>query len=288
MSNQKKLKTVDENMEHNSDSEESIDSADMSDSGDSDVDQGEEVIINFEARALVESDRDSIRLLMQQKLGTFPVDLNEISTILVQQENIGNVIYQAPDNEEEEMDEDDQTVFGVISCINFDSQQAKSFVTKFKQFLIKECQKLNGKETVEKFEEILRTKKISYLVNERYMNIPPAISLPMFESLKKDIESLSDKDENNNLVAEYWLIITRHYLEKEALATNLIYGNAEEEILEEFSDLKFEIRSGAQKKHRNEFDNEMTQVVNVCMLPYENIEKCIDKIKVMSEDKLAT
>lgn len=283
MPNLKKLKTEDENMENNSDSEASINSEDMSESGDSDMSDDEEVVINFEARAMVESDLDSIKLLMQQKLGSFGINLGEIATILVQQENIGNVIYQAAEDGEEEIDIEEQTIFGVISCINFESVQAKSFVTKFKQFLIKECAKLNGKETVKKFEDILREKQISYLVNERYMNIPPAISLPMFESLKKDLEAESEKDDNNNnLKSDYWMLVTRHYAEKEANTTNLIYGNAEEEILEEFSDMKFEIRAGAQKKHRNEFDNEMTQVVNVCMVPYENIEKCIEKIKTMS------
>ena len=112
---------------------------------DSDADLGE-VIIDFVARGLVESDADTIALLMKQKLGSFAVDLHEIATILVQQENVGNVIYQAPEADEEELPEDEQTVFGVMSCINFGSQQAQKFVTSFKQFLIRECQKHNPKE----------------------------------------------------------------------------------------------------------------------------------------------
>lgn len=279
MPNAKKLKSTDQNMAENSDSEQSIDSQDMSDSDDSQMSDSE-VIIDFVARGLVESDFDTIKLLMQQKLGSFAVNLSEIATILVQQDKIGNVIYQAPDNEEEELSEDEQTIFGVLSCISFSNPQAQKFVTSFKQFLIKECQKHQPKETVTKFEEILRSKKVSYLVNERYMNIPPAISLPMFESLKKDLEG----DENNNLNADYWLLVTRHYEEKdkEAASTNLIYGNAEEEVLEEFSEMKFEIKSGSTKKIRNEFDNEMTQVINVVLVPCENVDKCIEKIKVLS------
>ena len=115
------------------------------------------------------------------------------------------------------------------------------------------------------------------------MNIPPAISLPMFESLRSDLESESEKDVNeNNLKSEYWLLVSRHYVEKEEMTTNLIYGNAEEEILEEFCDLKFEIRSGAQKKIRNEFDNEMVQIINVVMVPHENIDRCIEKIRALT------
>lgn len=276
---QKKLKTV-ENGDDHSESEESIGSEDMSDSDDSQMDD-EEIMIDFVARALVESDLESVQLLMQQKLGSFAISLSEIATILVQQDNIGNVIYQAPENEEDH-NEDDETIFGVISCINFGSEQAKNFVTKFKEFLIKECQKLNGSEVVKKFEEILRTKKISYLVNERYMNIPPAISVPMFESLVKDIES-ENKDENNNANSDYWMLLTKHYAEKTDTETNLIYNNAEEQTLEEFSDLKFEIRSGAKKTHRNEFNNDMTQVINVVLVPFENVGKCIEKIKELAE-----
>ncbi len=264
-----------DNSSHSSDNSET-------DSG-SDCDHGE-IVIDFVARGLVESDHDTITLLMKQKLGSFPIDLNEIATILTQQENVGNVIYQAPEDGEEELSEDEQTIFGVISCINFSSPQAQKFVTNFKQFLIRECQKHNPKDVVTKFEEILRTKRISYLVNERYMNIPPAISIPMFESLRKDLQEESQKDENNNnLKSEYWLLVTRHYVEQEEMTQNLIYGNAEEEVLEEFSDLKFEIRSGAQKKIKNEFDNDMVQVINVVMVAHDSIDKCLEKIKALSE-----
>jgi len=276
----KKLKINDEEMPaDNSDSDKSIDSDDMSDSDESNVD-GEEVMINFEARALHESDADTISLLMKQKLGAFAVDLNEVATILVQQEKIGNVIYQAEEDGEEELDVEDQTLFGVVSSINFCSDPAKKFVDSFKQFLLKECQKHNNKETLNKFEDLIRTKNISYLINERYMNIPPAISLPMFESLKKDLEDIVD--ENNNIKSDYWLLITKHFIEKEEQTENIIYGNAEEEVLTEFSDLKFEIRAGAKKTHRNEFNNEMTQVINVVMLPLENVDKCIEKIKALA------
>lgn len=276
----KKLKTNAEEIVDNSDSEKSIDSDDLSDSEMSD--DGSELVINFEARNLVESDADSIKLLMQQKLGNFGVDLNEIATILVQQEGLGNVIFQCSENEEEEIDIEDQTIFGVLSCINFNKPQVKGFVTKFKEFLIKECRRHSKPDVVQKFEDILRTKSISYLVNERYMNIPPAISLPMFESLEKDLKKEMEKDENNNnLKSDYWILVTRHYkeMEKDSDSVNLMFGNAEEEILEECSELKFEIRAGSQKKIRNELDNEMVQVINVCLVPYENLGQCIDKIR---------
>jgi hypothetical protein len=112
------------------------------------------------------------------------------------------------------------------------------------------------------------------------MNIPPAISLPMFESLEKDLKKEMERDENNNnLKSDYWIMVTRHYEEKDNGTTNMIYGNAEEEVLEEFSEFKFEIRAGAQKKIRNEFENEMVQVINVCLVPYENLTQCIEKIR---------
>jgi hypothetical protein len=163
---QKTTNEVEDEVVDNSDSEKSIDSDELSDSDMSDG--GSEVMINFEARALVESDADSIKLLMQQKLGNFGIDLNEIATILVQQEGLGNVIFQCADNEEEEIDVEDQTIFGVLSCINFNKPQVKDFVVRFKEFLIKECRKHTKPEIVQKFEEILRNKAVTYLVNERY------------------------------------------------------------------------------------------------------------------------
>ena len=81
-----------EDDDHSDNSSHSSDNSDDTDS-DSDADHGD-IVIDFVARGLVESDHDTITLLMKQKLGSFPIDLNEIATILTQQENVGNVIYQ--------------------------------------------------------------------------------------------------------------------------------------------------------------------------------------------------
>lgn len=234
---------------------------DDSDSSGESADENEEIMIDFEARALRESDLDSTKLMIQQKLGPFSLNLNELAKLVVQQENIGNAIYQViagndqeedldqenDDNKKEENDDDDidDTIFGVLSILDLGSSKFKSFTTNFKEFLQKQCQsydKQNGKKLTEKLKEFLNTKKIAYIINERYVNIPPAISVPMFESLLSDLESLS-VEENSSKNADYWLFLSKYFVEsheagssakssKKVEESSNIYSNPEEEIFD--------------------------------------------------------
>jgi len=284
----KRLKTEEEEAEHEkSSSDESFSEGDNEDSCTSDSDEDEEddneeeIMIDFEARAMVESDLDSVRLLIQQKLTSFPsIDANEVATIVVQQENVGSVIYQAVGNEDEEPNEDDETLFGVISIIHLNNVQVKKFAAQFKQVLVKECQKADQSNAA-KFENYFKTNSISYVVNERYINIPPNISLPMLESLVNDLKALNEAKTDEDKVADpdYWLFVVKHYVQAAGSdGCTKIYANPEEEVFEEFAEFKFELTNSKQK---NAFDADTTPVVSVALVPYGNVPKCIDKIKTL-------
>ena len=306
------------------DNDESMSSGDedSNDDEDNDVDQNEEIMIDFEARAPLESDLQSVRLLVQQKLSAFPsLNLNDIARIIVQQENIGNVIYQVQgdgqdDEEAEDQDaeskkaEEDETIFGVLSLIDLQSTQCKSFANTFTQFLVNECQKFdrsnkNQNKVTEKLSSILKTKRVSYIVNERFINVPPGISIPMFESLLSDLSGGGDGGSGGEkataskevkLNSDYWLFISKLYNECEDsvhgksskkpsnAAQQVIYANPEEEIFEEFSELKFEISYGdrASKSSAGNWsanDPDLLPILNVLLVPCDKVQTVLNKVK---------
>ena len=281
------------------------------------ADQNEEIMIDFEARAPLESDLQSVRLLVQQKLAAFPsLNLNDIARIIVQQENIGNVIYQVQgdgqddqDEEKEESEqeikpEEDETIFGVLSLIDLQSPQCKAFANTFTQFLLNECQKYdkskkNLNKTTEKLASMLKSKRVSYVINERFINVPPGISIPMFESLLSDLNGGADSAEPTaskelKLNSDYWLFISKLYNEcedsvhgkssKKPPQQQVIYANPEEEVFEEFSELKFEISYGdrASKSSAGNWsasDPDLLPTLNVLLVPCDKVQTVLNKVK---------
>lgn len=293
----KRLKKTEKEQVESSSSSDEEDSMNSSNEDSASENNEEEIMIDFEARSIEESDLDFIKHLIQQKLGSFSLNVNETAKIIVQQDNIGNVIYQSTGNDENEEEEkkttdenntnDDNTIFGVLSLINLNSTQCKSYTSAFKTFILKESQKADKKSNTnmtEKINEILREKRCAYVVNERFVNIPPAISVPMLESLLKDIDAA--KDNENNFNFDYWIFLSKYFENCEetaettgtatSLDSSLIYSNAEEEIFEQLSEYKFEISAGKSNK-----DGQLTSFVNCLILPFNQVNECIEKIKTL-------
>ena len=287
----------DEDLMSDDESEDPMDDNDEDDDESEDDDEAgiedEEVMIDFEARELRETDLESVKLLINQKLGSFSLNLSEMSHIICQQDKLGNVVYQAA-NENEEADEstlDDNTIFGVLSLIDLNCEKFKSFSSSLKQFLVKECQKFDkSKKTnkTSKLNELFSQKTISYVVNEKFINIPPGISTPMFESLLKDLDIMK-KQGNGSFSSDYWLFISRVFDEAAAKKTSSsksgskaekLYTNPEEEFFEELNEFKFEINLA--NKMGSQWDEDQAEVnpgLNVFFVPFEKVSLAVEKFK---------
>jgi protein BCP1 len=269
----------------------------------------EEIMIDFEAREPQDTDYETVNMLLQQKLKPFSLNLNELTKILVQQSHVGNVIYQAlndddmePSVSNENNNSDDETIFGILSIVNLSSPRVKTFANSMNEFLIKEYDKyakksssVNNRLSTSELAELIKTKKIFYVVNERFINIPPEISVPMFESLNKDLDKINkekrdDSDFKVNEPADYWLFLSRVFNEpSNSGSSSKVYSNSEEEIFEEFSNIKFEIsyinsNSGSSKAATSSSANEQV-FLRVFLLPNENIKPAMDKIKILATNK---
>ena len=147
---------------------------------------------------------------------------------------VGTALKQCDDDDEEDDDDemyDSNTVFGIISAINIVHKRDKNCVKQLYDFLMEKV-KPSDAATIKVFKDKLNdaTKEVGFLLNERFVNIPPEISVPMLENLEKEIQRAKNKKMHFNFA--YYLMIIKYY-EKPADGANaleIIYSNSEEEV----------------------------------------------------------
>lgn len=174
----KKLKSQEENAEkeeetrEDSQSESGDEEDDDDDESEDGGDQGEMLQVEFEAREPSGGDLESIKSMLKQKFSSGVVNVDELSRIIVEQgDAIGNVVFQAVDDDEQEPttttvtsnQDQDTEIYGLLSGVDLASSRTKEFSSGFVKFL-------SAKNT--QFEETLNSKKVFYVVNERLEWLP--------------------------------------------------------------------------------------------------------------------
>ena len=309
--------TDEDDQDFDDDDDDNEDDSEDDDDDDEDEDEedeeDDEILVDFEARSLRSTDLGPIKLMIQQKLGPFSsLNIQELAKIVVNQESIGNAIYQVISEEDEDEepqkpksskeskesnkeDDEDDTIFGILSIIDLNSANNKAFTSSFKTFLLKNYESdLKHRSSanrlkLDKLAELLDSNQVAYVINERYVNIPPAISVPMFESLMIDLDKLSAEHEIKK--ARYWLFLSKYFIQdateakssKASTATN-IYSNPEEEVFEEFSEHKFEISyagklSNATNGKWSDSDAILQPNLKGFLVPSSKIREAIEKVK---------
>ena len=63
--------------------------------------------------------------------------------------------------------------------------QEKETVKELKKFLVDKCRECASKETRREFEEVMDGQHaVGFLINERFINIPPQIAVPVYKTLR--------------------------------------------------------------------------------------------------------
>lgn len=157
---------------------------------------------------------------------------------IIKQNYIGSVIKQSLDDdmiaEEEALDdenEDTQYVFGITSAINVTHHKDLECVQQLKAMILEKAEKNSTDSTLKLLREILGSdnKTTGFLINERFMNIPSQISVPMMENLHNEIKRAKDKNMPYNF--GYFIMIQKFHRKeaKKLKPQEDIFANPEEE-----------------------------------------------------------
>lgn len=234
-----KLKKVSEN-----DGMENSDSSEESDSGDEVIGDNEEIMVDFEGRNPTDGDFNGIKQLLHQLFLTAPINLTDLSNAIIAQDYIGSVIKQTWDDnmEEDEDDMDEDPAFGVTTVINLTSRKDTKFVQDIKQVLLSKAEKSATDSTLKLLKNILTNDSINtgFVVNERFVNIPAQISVPMLDNLCKEINRAVEK--NKPYKFGYFVMLLKFY-RKEGATSEDIYSNPEEEhfLKESLANFEFSV-----------------------------------------------
>jgi protein BCP1 len=129
-------------------------------------------------------------------------------------------------------DDDPNVVFGVTTVINLTSRKESEFVQNVKSIILERAEKSSTDATLKMLRDILTNdeRTTGLLVNERYINIPPQISVPMLENLCKEINRANEKKMPYNF-AYYIMILKFHRKEaKKGNQAEDFFSNPEEEL----------------------------------------------------------
>lgn len=181
------------------------------------------------------------------------------------QNYIGSVVTQCEDDEDEDEDEemtDSNVVFGITTAINL----SKSDVNCISQLRDLVAQKAKEKATIEmyqKFKDIFDNPSncIGFLLNERYVNIPPQIAVPLMESLVKEVDRANKKKmpfqfTHYMMMLKFYKIpdISNKKNKASSKSMSTVYSNAEEEIFVEKASYEFDFPAQVEEESETEND----------------------------------
>ncbi|GCB71576.1 hypothetical protein scyTo_0005992 [Scyliorhinus torazame] len=252
-----------------------------------------EVQVDFEAHAISDNDHNGIKSLLQQLFLKANVNITELADIIIQQNHVGSVILQAEILDENSDEDDEDEIFGFITVLNLTERKGTESVEQIKELVLSQCT-THHQSAVEQLEKILNdnSKPVSFLISERFINVPPQISLPLHKQLQAE---LMDAHRTNKPCGKshYYLMISKTCMEVEKKKKTqqkgkrkeeLMFANAEDEFFYEQSVLTFSYsvqeESDSCLSGRWSFDDiPMKPLRTVMLIPADCINTIMDKLK---------
>jgi len=208
------------------------------------VENGEEINIEFEGFGLTDDDFDGVRQLMVQLFtNNCTVNISSLTNSLLSQNFIGTVLKQSelPENETDE-------VYALTTCVSL-TRTANDTANSLKSFLLAKC-KSSRATRVDKtaFTELISTNTcvpnydkcascVGYVINERFINVPSQACLPMFEKLFSEIDEATRKQHRARYDFTHYVMICKIV---KNMGPEPVYLNPEEEFFDEEASLRFD------------------------------------------------
>lgn len=174
-------------------------------------------------------------------------DQNFIGSVVIQSFLDGN------DDDDDDSDDDEKTgtnfdssgtIFGITTAVNISKSQSIGCIDDIRKHLLSKCDQFAKPDDKQTFNNALNddTKQTGLLINERFINIPPQIAVPLLENLHKEIVQAAVKKEKfrfNN----YIMVVKLNRKKargKQKEQDDDIFSNGEEEIIEDYGNASFE------------------------------------------------
>lgn len=175
---------------------------------------------------------------------------------------------------------DSNMIFGITTAINICHKADVGCVQQIRSYLLEKAEKHATDATLTLLRDTLThpSKHVGFLINERFVNIPPQISVPLLESLWKEIRRATEKKMPFKFI--YLLVLVKFHRKaaKKNKPSEDFYSNAEEETICDNAVASFEYSV------KNEIDSGVT---GDCLDSGSNLTP-YRKVVLLDADKLPT
>jgi len=215
--------------------------SDNAESGGEDAD-GKEIQVEFEARSPEEEDYHGIRRLLQQLFLRSPtVNISKVAETVLGQRYLGSVIKQSvgEDTDSDDGVEDPNEVYAVSTVLSLSKdQQNKESVAGLRTFIKEQTAKGGDRQVLQYVTDLLDQNNVGFLLNERFINIPAQITVPLWETLLTEMRKARDR----NLPFDFghYIMICKLYKTKTDNSQDhqaVVFSNPEEELIVSESEL---------------------------------------------------
>ncbi|XP_037091416.1 protein BCCIP homolog [Pollicipes pollicipes] len=260
------------------------------------VDQN--VMVDFEGRCPTQTDYHGIRQLLLPLLPRAHINWGELADTIISQNYVGSVLKQCElegpdaddDDEEDAMDADsDKEVYGVTTVINLTERRELEAVRQLTQTLLARCKASGAPEAVQqRLAAVLGStaEHTGLIINERFVNIPIQICMPLLTMLRDEIEAAAKKMPYN--FTHYIVIAKVHRAKSKKKAkvhdAKTIWVNGEEELLDKAAECSFEFSVASETDTAvdggwTDRDTLLTPYRRVLLLPAGALSEALEQIR---------
>jgi len=247
-----------------------------------DEQEQEELQVEFEARAPDEDDFHGIKLLVKQLfLRSAAVNISKVTETILNQRFIGSVIKTVQPEEEDDDMADDDHVYAISTVLNL-AEKNKESVSGLRTFLLEQTA-AGGDQQVLDYVTDLLNKQVGFLFNERYVNIPAQVTVPLLETLVTEMRKATDRNLPFNF--SHYIMICKLFKTKTDSTQDhqaVMFSNPEEELIVAESDLciDYDVSNETENESSVECDGvEMTPWRRIVVFTADKLENIIKNVR---------
>jgi len=208
---------------------------------DQDLAEEQEIQVEFEARTPEERDLHGIISLLRQTFrGSDDVEVTALARFVMKQRSVGSVVTQSPVTDEDDEDEEvlinDGEVFGLATIVRLRETEVAD------QIIRHLTKSVTASDPRGQLSRLLSSPDadVGLIISERIINMPPQISVPLYQTLSNEVRKARAKNLPFNFT--HYLLISKVLLASVDQA-GVMFANAEEEVFEPECDLVLEMKS---------------------------------------------
>jgi len=203
----------------------------------------QEIQVEFEARTPEERDLPGIISLLRQCFrGSEEIDVSGLARFVMKQRSVGSVVTQSPvtddDDDDEELGGHDGEVFGLATIVRLRETEVADQIIRYL------TKSVTASDPRGQLSRLLSSSDIDIglIISERIINMPPQISVPLYQTLSNEVRKARAKNLPFNFT--HYLLISKVLLPSVELQpqAGVMYANAEEEVFIPECDLVLDMK----------------------------------------------